>query len=111
MALSVGEVTALGIGLGNIAAWSKLIYDARKNGKNGTGRPCSLHSGLESKIEAGEKQKVGLAEELASLHKENREDHQKIFEDIKGLSIAVVGAASAAASAAAAAMNRKRGKP
>ena len=109
MSLSVGEVTAIGVGLGNIAAWSKLIYDARHNGKNGNGKPCPLHSGLESQIGAGEKQGADLAKELASLHTENRDDHKKLFEDIKGLSIAVAGAASAAASAAIAA-SRKRGK-
>jgi hypothetical protein len=111
MSLSVGEATAIGIGLGNIAAWTKLIYDARKNGKNGNGRPCPLHSGLQSQIGAGEKQGADLAKELASLHTENREDHQKIFDDIKGLAIAVAGAASAAATAAvAASASRKRGK-
>jgi len=106
MSLSVGEATAIGLGLGNIAAWTKLIYDARKNGKNG--KPCPLHSGLESQITT---QKTELADELKNLHAENRQDHQQIFADIKGLSIAVAGAAAAAANAAVAATaNRKRGK-
>jgi len=112
MPLSAGEITAIGIGLGNIAAWSKLIYDARKNGKNGNGKPCALHSGLASQIDSGEKQGADLAKELASLHTENRDDHKKLFEDIKGLSIAVAGAAAAAANAAVAATaSRKRAKP
>ena len=100
MSLSVGEATAIGLGLGNIAAWTKLIYDARKNGRNGNGKPCPLHSGIAMGIETGEKQKAGLAEELKNFHAENRQDHQQIFADIKALSISVA-AASAAASAAA----------
>jgi hypothetical protein len=87
MPLSAGEITAIVVGVGNFTAWAKLFYDARKNGKNGNGRPCPLHE--------------GLAQEIRDLHKENRDDHKQIFEDIKGLSIAVAGAASAAASAAA----------
>jgi len=57
--------------------------------KNGNGKACPLHA--------------VLAQEIVTLHGENRTDHQKIFDDIKGLSVAVAGAASAAASAAAAA--------
>jgi hypothetical protein len=115
MSLSVGEATAIGLGLGNIAAWAKLIYDARKNGKNGNGRPCPLHSGLEAQIKTGEKQGTDLAEELKNLHAENRQDHQQIFADIKALSISVAGAAAAAATAASVAVDfatthRKRGK-
>jgi len=106
---SVESAAVIVVLLGNISAWSKMIYDARKNGKNG--KPCSFHSGIVAQIETGEKQKTDLAQELASLHTENRDDHKKLFEDIKGLSIAVAGAASAAATAAVAATaSRKRGK-
>ncbi len=93
MPLSIGELTAIGLGLGNIAAWSKLIYDARKNGKNGK-MPCPLHE--------------GLTQEIKILHLENRADHKQIFEDIKGLSIAVAGATSAAAAAVIAASKRRQ---
>ena len=104
MSLSVGEVTAIGVGLGNIAAWTKLIYDARKNGKNGNGKICPLHSGIVTGIETGEKQKAELAEEIKNLHAENRQDHQQIFTDIKALSVSVASAAAAAATAATAAI-------
>ena len=95
MGLSPGDLTAIGIGLGSFAAWGKMFYDGRKNGKNGPGKVCPLHE--------------GLTEEIKTLHQENRDDHKKIFDDIKNLSIAVAGAAAAAASAATAAMS-KRGK-
>ena len=109
MSLSAGEVTAIVMGIGNFTAWAKLFFDARKNGKNGNGKPCSLHSGIESQIAT---QKTELADELKNLHAENRQDHQQIFADIKGLSIAVAGAAAAAANAAVAATaSRKRAKP
>jgi len=85
MSLSTGEITAIVIGVGNFTAWAKLFTDARKN--NGNGKACPLHA--------------VLAQEIVTLHGENRTDHQKIFDDIKGLSVAVAGAASAAASAAA----------
>ena len=88
MGLSPGDLTAIGIGLGSFAAWGKMFYDGRKNGKNGPGKVCALHE--------------GLTEEIKTLHQENRDDHKKIFDDIKSLSIAVAGAASAAATAAAA---------
>jgi hypothetical protein len=97
MALSAGEITAIVVGIGNMTAWAKLFYDARKNGKNGNGKmPCPLHE--------------GLSEEIKTLHGENRSDHKQIFDDIKGLSIAIAGAASAAATAAAAvaAVNKRK---
>jgi hypothetical protein len=87
-----------------------MIFDARKNGKNENGKPCPLHSGLESRLDAGDENKADLTSRLAALRTENHQEHQKIFEDIKGLAIAVAGAASAAATAAAAASSRKRGK-
>ena len=95
MGLSPGDLTAIGIGLGSFAAWGKMFYDGRKNGKNGPGKVCALHE--------------SLALEIKTLHQENRDDHKKIFDDIKNLSIAVAGAAAAAATAATAAMT-KRGK-
>ena len=99
MALSAGELTAIVIGVGNFTAWAKLFMDAKKN--NGNGKACLAHGDLTSRITAVESIKDDLTTSLIGLHKENREDHQKIFEDIKGLSIAVAGAASAAAQAAA----------
>jgi hypothetical protein len=96
MALSIGEMTAIGIGITNLTALAKLFYDMRKNGKNGNGKPCPLHE--------------GLTEEIQTLHKENRDDHKQIFEDIKGLSIAIAGAAAAAATAAAAVATVGKGK-
>ena len=113
MSLSAGEVTAIIIGIGNFTAWAKLFADARKNGRNGNGKQCSLHSGIISQIETGEKQKTDLADEIKNLHVENRQDHQQIFTDIKALSISVAGAAAAAATAASAAVafaTKKRGK-
>lgn len=103
--LSIGELMSIGIGLGNIAAWSKLIYDTRKNGKNGNGnsKPCPLHSGLEALIETGERQEKELASGLADLRKENHDEHQKINADLRDLAVAVAGASGAAAAAAAAA--------
>ena len=88
MALSAGELTAIGVGLGNIAAWSKLIYDTRKNGKNGKGYPCPLHE--------------GLSDEIKTLHGENREEHHQIFNEIKSLAVSVATASEAARTAAAA---------
>jgi hypothetical protein len=108
MALGTVESAAvIVVLLGNISAWSKMIFDARKNGRNG--KPCPLHAGMVTQIET---QKTELTDELKTLHQENRDDHKKIFEDIKGLSIAVAGAASAAATAAVASAtaSRKRGK-
>ena len=110
MALATTESAAVVIVLlGNISAWSKMIFDARKNGKNGSGKPCAWHTGVESRISSVETHKGELAKSLETLHTENRVDHQQIFADIKALSIAVAGAASSAAAAAVAA-SRKRGK-
>ena len=90
MALGLTESGAVAfVLLGNISAWAKMIYDARKNGKNGNGKACPLHA--------------GLSQEITTLHRENREEHQKLSDDIHGLSIIVAGAASAAAQAATAA--------
>jgi len=103
MGFSLGEITAIGIGFGNIAAWTKLIYDAKKNGKDGNGKTCGFHAEITSRIATVETHKAELAKELLSLHTENRQDHQQIFTEIKGLSIAVATAATAAATAATAA--------
>lgn len=96
MSLSAGEITAIMTGVVSLSAWAKLFYDARKNGKNGNGKPCPLHE--------------GLTQEIKTLHEENRSDHKQIFEDIKGLSIAIAGAASTAATAAAAVATVGKGK-
>jgi hypothetical protein len=97
MALGTAESAAvLLVLLGNISAWSKMIYDARKNGRNGTGKPCPLHE--------------PLTKELETLHKENREEHLQISKDIKDLSISIAGAAAAAATAAAAVATVGKGK-
>jgi len=103
MTLSVGEITAIGIGFGNIAAWAKLIYDARKNGKNGVGRPCALHTDIASRIATVEANKTELVRELGTLHAENREEHSQIFSEIKSLAVAVSTASEAARTAASAA--------
>jgi len=90
MAFSTGEVTAILIGLGNIGAWGKLIYDARKNGRNGAAAE------LESRME--------------TFRAENHSDHQKMSDDITKLSVSVASAAGAAATAAAAAATVAAGK-
>lgn len=88
MALTTGEVTAIIIGIGNFTAWAKLFTDARKNNKHENGKVCPIPA-VESRIATVESEKAGLAIELSNLHTENRQDHQKIFEDIKSLSVAV----------------------
>ncbi len=106
MPISIGEFAAIGIGLGNIAAWSKLIYDARKNGKNGkdgNGRSCSFHTGVESRLMKVETEREGLSQELGVLHTENRQEHSQIFGEIKSLAVAVSTASEAARTAASAA--------
>lgn len=107
MALGTGETIAVTIVmLGNISAWVKMIYDARKANANGNGngngklKECPVHSDLVGRMSAVETTKEELSASLDKLHKENREDHQKLFEDNKNLSIAVAQAAAAAAQAA-----------
>jgi hypothetical protein len=101
--LSTGDVVAIGIGLGNIAAWSKIIYDSRKNAKNGNGsqKQCPSHIGVESRMSTIETEKEGLTKELQTLHSENRQDHGQIFTEIKNLAVAVSVASEAARTAAA----------
>ena len=89
MSLDAGEITAIGIGLGNIAAWLKFNYDARKDRRNGTGKVCPLHE--------------TMANEVQTLHKENREEHHQLSADIKNLAVATASASAAAATAATAA--------
>lgn len=103
MALSAGEATAIGIGLGNIVAWSKLIYDARKNGKNGNGKFCAAHGIIESRLSAINAEKEAFIKELKTLHDENRQDHGAITSEIKSLAVAVATASEAARTASAAA--------
>jgi hypothetical protein len=63
----------------------------------GAAKVCPLHSGVESQLE-----------ELRGFRKENHDAHEKIFEDIKGLSVSVaIAAASAAAAASSAAFRTK----
>lgn len=112
MALGTAETAAVAIVLlGNISAWSKMIYDARKNGKNGNGngKSCPSHVAIETRIAAIETHKDSMEKELSNLHTENRQDHQRIFDDIKSLSVSVASAAASAASAAAA-ISAKRGR-
>jgi hypothetical protein len=90
MPFSAELITLVGVCLANCGFLAKTMYDGRKNGKNGNNKPCPLHE--------------GLANEIRTLHSENREDHKQIFKDINDLSKAVAGAAAAAASAAAAAL-------
>lgn len=104
MGLSAGEITAILVGVGNFTAWAKLFADMKKNG--GNGKACPAHPIIEARISAIELRKSNLETSLKNLHDENRQDHQKIFDDIKGLSIAVAGAAAAAASAAVAAAKK-----
>lgn len=107
MALGLAESGAVAIVLlGNISAWAKMIYDTKKNGKNG--------NGVGYRIAAIEAQQVGLTSELGTLHSENRADHLQIFAEVKSLSISVACAAAAAAQAAATAATlataRKKGR-
>jgi hypothetical protein len=111
MSLDAGTVTAIVIGSGNVVAWAKLFYDARKNGKNGgDGKTCSYHSKMESRIATVETHKAELSQELKTLHSENRDDHKMIFQKIENLTVAVANAASAAASAASTASTMMRMK-
>ncbi len=97
MSLSTGELTAIVVGVGNFTAWAKLFYDARKNSTNGTGKPCLLHMGIESKMAAFATEKDGISKEVATLHKENREEHQKLSDGLHALSVASAAATSVAA--------------
>ena len=108
MGLSAGEITAIGIGLGNIAAWSKLIYDARKSGKPDNGKGCPAHTSVMERIASVETYRAELTKELETLHSENREEHQRLSADIHQLSVSVVTAATAAANAAASALERAK---
>ena len=91
MPISAESVAIISACLANCGFLAKTMYDSRRNGKNGGGKPCPLHK--------------GLADEIKTLHQENRDDHKQIFEDIKNLSVSVAAAATAAATAAALAAN------
>ena len=45
---------------------------------NGSSKVCPLHSGIEAEIES-----------LEGFRKENREDHQKLFDQISKISVAI----------------------
>lgn len=101
MALSAGEITAIVVGSGNVAAWAKLFYNARKNGKqNGIGRPCPLHSGIEQCTTEAVTNLGKIEKDLDTVHIENRDDHKKIFDKLESLAVAIANASAAAASAA-----------
>ena len=89
--------------LGNIAVWVKGSYEAKKKPSNGNCRACQYHNAVESRMSTIETHKAELAKELGVLHTENRADHQRLFDDIKGLSIDMAKAAQFATTAASAA--------
>ncbi len=100
MALSLGELTAIGIGLGNIAAWSKLIYDARKNGK-GNNKFCPSHIEVTSEIGINKTMIEKIEKDFDLFHTENRQDHSYILDKISALTTVIANATSAAAASAA----------
>jgi hypothetical protein len=120
MALGTAESAAVIIVLlGNLSAWGKMIYDARRkpNG-NSSVKMCPAHLAVESRMATIETEKTGIEKSLETLHQENRQDHTQIFTEIKTLAVSVsiaseaarTAAAAATAATAAAAASQKRGR-
>lgn len=104
MSLSAGEITAIVVGSGNIVAWAKLFYEAKKNGKgNGNNKPCPLHAQVVKEVTEAKTDAGNLKDNLDKLHTENRDDHKGILDKLGALTTVVANASAAAASAASAA--------
>ena len=87
MALSAGEITAIGIGLGNITAIIKVLAVLSKAGKNGNGNgargPCGLHVNLADRLTRTEGAAERLREDLSTAHDEDRQSFERIFQKLE----------------------------
>jgi hypothetical protein len=85
MALSAGEITAIGIGLGNITAMIKVLAVINKSGKNGNGNrgPCGLHVNLADRLTRTESAAERLRADLSTAHDEDRQSFERIFQKLE----------------------------
>jgi hypothetical protein len=101
MALSAVEITAIGVGLGNITALIKVLAVINKSGKNGNGGrgPCGLHINLVERIGKIEGATERVRADLSTAHIEDRENFDKIFEKLEDVKVNVALAGEKATAA------------